>query len=398
MEDPSVRRFVKDYVHDVINNSIQKALIHVTAGGSQPHDNDVAMTQTMTSDRIQGPCDVMTHVDVIDSFAGVLARDCIQGGLDRVLHRSLTGKRILCVGSVCLELNTVCDKYPDEDTKTLVDEHYWSLGGNAANTATVLAYLGARTEFMGTLVKSKTLDFLLNEFKESGVSFENCAYLNGEKHKSATSILLISKASKTCTTLSDYHGITELSFKQFYTLNLQHYRWIHFEGRVNNRDIPLMVDKLERYNSEQDKDKRISVSMEINHPHALCPGLTELFPKVDVIFISKEYALDSGCVNKEDAVQRLFPQCRRGASLFCTWGEQGAAAISTQGAFSSPAFQPESVADTKGAGATFNAAVLFALTSGAAVEEALVFASKIAGAKCEYRGFQCVRQIRQHFT
>ena len=48
-------------------------------------------------------------------------------------------KRILSVGMVCLDLITVCRQFPAEDSETLAADHYWARGGNASNTAAVLA-------------------------------------------------------------------------------------------------------------------------------------------------------------------------------------------------------------------------------------------------------------------
>lgn len=384
--DESLASFVRKYVNDVIDRSIQKL------GTSQPDGSRTLQRENSMATQ-ETPSDYTSDVSQqIGQFADDLATDCVKSALGRAIHG--TGKKVLCVGIVCLDLISACAKYPDEDTETLVEEHYWSRGGNASNTATVLAHLGARTEFIGTLVESKVLDFLVDDFKKNGVCTDNCVYLEAGKHKFPTSVLVLSNTSGSRTALPDFKGVTELSFEHFDKLDPQEYRWIHFEGRANNPDIPQMMDKVDRYNTECEKEHKVRVSVEIEHPHSMFPGLIRLFPKADVVFVSKDYAVDAGFTTKTEAVQKLYPRCRTGATLICAWGDQGAAAIAPEGECSSPAYPPMTLVDTLGAGDTFNASVIYALTSGATLEQAVTLGCKVAGAKCGCRGFSCVRQFR----
>ena len=75
-------------------------------------------------------------------------------------------------------------------------------------------------------------------------------------------------------------------------------------------------------------------------------------------------------------------------SVICPWGEQGAAARRKDGSVTvtSPAFPPEVVVDTIGAGDTFNAATIFALNAGKDLAESVTFGCMVAGAKCGMMG------------
>lgn len=67
----------------------------------------------------------------------------------------------------------------------------------------------------------------------------------------------------------------------------------------------------------------------------------------------------------------------------CAWGEDGAAAKSGSGdVVTSPIFPPETVLDTLGAGDTFNAATILALSNGRDLQDAIIYGCKVAGAKC----------------
>lgn len=59
----------------------------------------------------------------------------------------------------------------------------------------------------------------------------------------------------------------------------------------------------------------------------------------------------------------------------------------------SPAYPPEQVVNTLGAGDTFMAACIKALVNGADVEKVLGFACKVAGAKCGLRDLDELRDL-----
>lgn len=76
-------------------------------------------------------------------------------------------------------------------------------------------------------------------------------------------------------------------------------------------------------------------------------------------------------------------------TVICAWGEDGAAAkTGSQDLVTSPIFPPEKVVDTLGAGDTFNAATIVALSNGVSVQKAITFGCKIAGAKCGMTGYK----------
>ncbi|KAG8543599.1 hypothetical protein GDO81_024235 [Engystomops pustulosus] len=88
-----------------------------------------------------------------------------------------------------------------------------------------------------------------------------------------------------------------------------------------------------------------------------------------------------------------FPRMFSGLSLFraylvCAWAEHGADALGPDGrVLHSPSFPPDKIVDTLGAGDTFNASVIFALSKGQTMEEAITFGCRIAGKKCGIQGY-----------
>ena len=54
-----------------------------------------------------------------------------------------------------------------------------------------------------------------------------------------------------------------------------------------------------------------------------------LLPLVDVIFVSKEYALSQNFKNKTEFVQKFQPDLK--CLVICAWGDQGAAGRDLEG-------------------------------------------------------------------
>ncbi|XP_033110695.1 ketohexokinase-like [Anneissia japonica] len=98
--------------------------------------------------------------------------------------------------------------------------------------------------------------------------------------------------------------------------------------------------------------------------------------------------MSHGYTTSESALHGLHGNLRSGAILICAWGDKGACGRDADGAiFHAPAFPPERVVDTLGAGDTFNAGVIWALNRGKQLSDALNIGCEIAGKKCGMYGF-----------
>ncbi|XP_022071037.1 ketohexokinase-like isoform X10 [Acanthochromis polyacanthus] len=267
-------------------------------------------------------------------------------------------KKILCVGLVCLDIINVVDKYPEEDTDSrlafrlmLIQANIntdcrclsqrWQRGGNASNSCTVLSLLGAPCAFMGSL--------------SAGPVAEN---------------------------------LPDVTAEDFSKVNLSQFRWIHWEGRNADEQVK-MIQQVEMHNSRLPQQQRITVSVEIEK---IREPLYQLFPHGDVVFVSKDVARHFGFQSAEAALRGFYPRVRQGAVLICAWAEKGASALGPDGFFHSDAFPPPSLVDTLGAGDTFNAAVIYTLSHGGTVQEALTFGCRVAGAKCGFHGYDGIAE------
>lgn len=291
-------------------------------------------------------------------------------------------KQILCVGLVVLDIINVVDKYPEEDTDRRCLSQRWQRGGNASNSCTVLSLLGARCAFMGSLAPGHVADFVLDDLRRYSVDLQY-AVLQTEG-SIPTSTVIVNEASGSRTILHAYRNLPDVSAKDFEKVDLTRFKWIHIEGRNASEQVK-MLQRIEEHNATQPLPQKVRVSVEIEKPRE---ELFQLFGYGEVVFVSKDVAKHLGFRSAGEALKGLYSRVKKGATLICAWAEEGADALGPDGQLlHSDAFPPPRVVDTLGAGDTFNAAVIFSLSKGNSMQEALRFGCQVAGKKCGLQGF-----------
>ncbi|XP_014057637.1 ketohexokinase isoform X3 [Salmo salar] len=291
-------------------------------------------------------------------------------------------KKILCIGLVCLDIINVVDKYPEEDTDTRCLSQRWQRGGNASNSCTVLSLLGAPCAFMGSLAPGHVADFVLDDFQTYQIDI---SLLSEHPHSSfPTSMIISNVTTGTRTILHMNRNLPDVSATDFSKVDLSQYKWIHWEGR-NAEEQVKMIQQVELSNDTLPQQQRITVSVEIEKTRE---PLYQLFQHGDVVFVSKDVAMHFGFHSAASALKGLYHRVKKGAVLICAWAEKGADAMGPDGiVVHSDAFPPEAVVDTLGAGDTFNASVIYTLSNGGGVQEALTFGCQVAGRKCGVHGY-----------
>lgn len=280
--------------------------------------------------------------------------------------------RILGVGIATLDIINEVEHYPVEDEEMRATAQSVRRGGNCTNTLTILAQLGHRCDWSGVLADEPDGGRILNELERFDIGHQHCLLQAGGKVPTSYITLNRSNGSRT---IVHYRDLPELPYEVFEAIDLTDYDWIHFEGRNINATERMMLRCLEHYPD-------IPLSLEAEKPRE---GIESLFALADVILFSRAYAQGQGYEQAGEFLLDIAGQVTD-ASLYCGWGDQGAYALEANELIYQPAFTPETLVDTLGAGDSFNAAVIQAHLQQLPRRDALRYACRLAGYKCGRSG------------
>lgn len=284
--------------------------------------------------------------------------------------------QILLAGTATLDIVNTVEHYPQEDDEVRASASRSASGGNAANSAAVLASLGHQVHLCTVLADDASAMRVRDSLQQAGVDLQYCPQRPGT---TPTSYITLSAASGS-RTIVHHRNLPELETGDIARIPLEGYDWLHFEGRnvaTTAHQIRLARRRL--------RDQPISVEIEKSRP-----GIQRLFAYADVLLLSRTFALANGFTTADALLSALRPQVPQ-AILVCPWGGEGAWALAPGDrrrfdCVHVPAFEAGPVIDTLGAGDTFNAGIIDALCSGAMLEEALTHANRLAGQKVARQG------------
>lgn len=284
--------------------------------------------------------------------------------------------KILAVGIATLDIINYVNHYPDENEEIRVQFQQRKRGGNATNTLTVLSQLGHQCHWSGVLVNEVDTSLITRDLDYYGINYQHAKKLS--QGKMPTSYITLNQANGS-RSIVHYRDCPELDFAHFQQLPLNDYDWVHFEGRHID-ELDKMLDWLKLHHPG------IPCSIEVEKPRQY---IETLFTKVDALFFSQAYVESLGFDCAEDFLQQLDTP----AITTCTWGSDGAWLKKYQQLLHSPAFPPEKLIDTLGAGDTFNAGMISALLQQQPLQLALEFSCRLAGKKCGQHGFDKLHNL-----
>jgi ketohexokinase len=279
--------------------------------------------------------------------------------------------RILLVGTATLDLVFGLDHHPGEDEEMRAQFLRICRGGNAANTAVVLAGLGHAPDFLGVLADAQETVVIEQDFSAHGVGFCHCPLLEGQP---PTSSIYISGSSRS---IVHYRDLSELDATHFTSLDLKAYGWVHFEGRNVEQ-----LGKMLAYARSGFPGLPISLELEKSRD-----GILDFLTYADLLICSRGFARHHGFDAPQPFLHWMQGRAPN-ANVVAAWGEAGAYAIGGSAEVChAPAMLLTQARDTLGAGDTFNAGIIDALSGGLPLQSALAQACELAGKKCGVEGF-----------
>ncbi|KAK3403581.1 Ribokinase-like protein [Sordaria brevicollis] len=164
---------------------------------------------------------------------------------------------------------------------------------------------------------------------DTRVDLCNCLYR--DQHDEAASSYIIRSEATGSRTIVNYSALPEMTTSEFVEIVHDIVRargnqdefggdcWWHFEGRIPETTLQCI-----RYLRKVLPDSIVSV--EVEKPGRL--GLVELAAEADVVFYSKSWAESRGYTGPIACLRGEMINCKAASLMFCTWGPQGAAALS----------------------------------------------------------------------
>lgn len=282
---------------------------------------------------------------------------------------------ILVMGIATLDIINIVDHYPAEDEEMRAISQRISPGGNAVNTLRVLAQYGHRSHLAAVLADEADGKRLAQSLTEMGIDISSCQWLKGRTPCSYITL----NAANGSRTIVHYRDLAELSDSALVSIPVEEYDWIHLEGRA----IPHTRTILKRLNKRL-SDQPISLEIEKDRE-----GILSLVEYADLVIFSRTFVLSQGFTDPTKFLYHIRPQ-HPNRLLVCPWGSKGAWGFDahTDNMLYAPGMSIAEVVDSVGAGDTFNAGLIHALVSGEDLQQALLHACKLAGAKVQQAGFE----------
>ena len=281
--------------------------------------------------------------------------------------------RVLGIGNTLLDVIISTPYFPNENEELRAASREFQVGGNVSNSLYVLSQLGHETSIVSTLASDDAAKKLLKGLKERGI---NTAYLQKFiQGQTPTSYVILNQQTGS-RTITHFRDLAEVSFKHFAKIEVENFDWLHFEGR-NIENLAGMMNIAKTFLTYQ------PISLEVEKER---DGIEQIIPLANLVIFSHHYAKQKGYSDGKSLLtdmKKIAPN----SILLCTWGKQGAWFCSAGGIVQHQAIEPiPQTVDTLGAGDTFNGALIYALSTKQPLEEAVLFASKLAARKCQQLG------------
>lgn len=282
---------------------------------------------------------------------------------------------ILGVGIATLDIINCVADYPRENDEVRALAQTRARGGNVTNTLVVLSQLQHDCYWAGSLSSDSDSDLILADLAKNNI---DCRYRVSHAQGSLPTSYITLNQRNGSRTIVHFRDLAEYSFDDFSAVQQENFQWIHFEGRnVNHTGRMLQSLRQSNYSG--------ILSVEIEKPRE---AIEELFPLPDLLLFSRHFAQARGYRDGAAFLRQTRHDHHLHQNMVCAWGEAGAYGISADGQeITAPAYAPDRIVDTLGAGDVFNAGIIHALSSGQSLESALHSACALAGKKCGQTGF-----------
>jgi sugar/nucleoside kinase (ribokinase family) len=264
--------------------------------------------------------------------------------------------------------------YPAFDTKTRLDAHTQSAGGQTASAMVALKRLGLRAAYAGRFGSDAEGLFGLGTLAAEGVDVEFAQVIEGARNQIA--FIVIDARTGERTIIWDRDARLAYAAEDAPAGFAARGRVLHLDAH----DPPACA-RLAR----EARDAGTIVSADIDN---IYDGLPELLPLIDVLISSSEFPRRlTGIDDERAALKELKAHLGEHSVVGMTLGVRGAV-LYHEGAYHEVAAfpVPGGCRDTTGAGDAFHAGFLYGLLQGEDIENCLTLGCAVAALKCRDLG------------
>lgn len=271
---------------------------------------------------------------------------------------------VLTFGDVCVDLIlSGKDVVPEfGQTEKLIDGYSLELGGSCCIFASQTAKLGLKTVLVGKVGRDQFGKFVMDTFKDVGIETDNIIVT--EKEKTGISIALNKGHDRAILT---YNGtIDALGIEDINEELLKKTRHLHIGSYFLMKKLqphyPEIIRKIKSYGAT------VSLDTNWDPENKWERGLWDIIPLVDMIFLNENEAM---AITKCDDLTAAIEKLRKLVpAVVIKQGENGAQLFSDEGAYASKAIEGP-VADTVGAGDSFDGGFVYGFLTGKTKKECL---------------------------
>lgn len=272
------------------------------------------------------------------------------------------------LGVCCVDYLGLVSAFPRPNTKTGFEEFTRQGGGLTGTAIAALAKLGARTSFIGKLGDDEHGEFLINDYKKSGVDVKHTLIAKGEK--TITAFIVVDKKTGSRTIFHTKLDSNRIKRSEINTDIIRQSRYLF----VDTSDIQaaLTVVKVAR---------KFNVKTVVDAEH-IKPGIRNLISLIDICFADENFCRKfTGSTNMKSAAEKLYSKMHGNGIAIVSMGRKGSILVSKDGTIKQPAFKVN-VKDTTGAGDVFHGTFIYGMLQSWVFKKALEFASATAAIKC----------------
>ena len=289
--------------------------------------------------------------------------------------------KALVIGSTVCDVMVYLDRLPSREGDAHIHEQTWSLGGCAFNVTSVLHALGQNVDFISPVGTGVYGDFVKAELERLGI--QTPVSVNGAN--GCCYCFIESDGERTF--LSD-HGV-EYSFQADWLKEIETDRFDYIYLCGLEVEEPTGFELVQSVSQLKGRVIFAPGPRGLLIPKERLEAIYDLHPILHVN--EAEAKAFSACQEIADAAKILYQ--RTGQLVVVTLGEKGA--IAYDGNWYEAAGFPTEVRDTVGAGDSHLGAFLAASLQGVDVEDALIFANRLASKVVATRGVHLTQEQYQ---